>query len=172
MPDRLGIGRFPRTEAQVYPSTDGVSAHTCAYTHSHTHTHTHTRGHTHTHTHTHTHAQRRQWLDEQALHLSHLVKKLNATHVRPITPTVNDVKVLFDRRLPAFGWTVEHVNMLVKPMVTEGKEALGSMGNDAPLACLSKQPRSVFDYFKQLFAQVRWLVRAYACVRVCMPSAL
>lgn len=59
------------------------------------------------------------------------------------------------RRLPAFGWTFETINMLVKPMVTEGKEALGSMGNDAPLACLSHLPRPVFDYFKQLFAQVQ-----------------
>jgi hypothetical protein len=36
-----------------------------------------------------------------------------------------------------------------------GKEALGSMGNDAPLAVLSQQPRNLSDYFKQLFAQVR-----------------
>jgi len=39
-------------------------------------------------------------------------------------------------------------------MAVGGKEALGSMGNDAALAVLSTQPRNVFDYFKQLFAQV------------------
>jgi glutamate synthase (NADPH/NADH) len=59
-----------------------------------------------------------------------------------------------DRRLPMFGWNLETLNMLVLPMVTLKKEALGSMGNDAPLACLSQFNPSVFDYFKQLFAQV------------------
>jgi glutamate synthase (NADPH/NADH) len=39
-------------------------------------------------------------------------------------------------------------------MGASGKEALGSMGNDAPLACLSQKPRLLYEYFKQLFAQV------------------
>ena len=47
------------------------------------------------------------------------------------------------------------MGMLLFPMGVGGKEALGSMGNDAALAVLSKQPRPVFDYFKQLFAQAR-----------------
>lgn len=83
-----------------------------------------------------------------------------------------------DRRLPLFGWSVETISMLVLPMVytrwvnhpliclSYGRsytedcaplcrvEALGSMGNDAPLACLSKYNPRLFDYFKQLFAQV------------------
>jgi glutamate synthase (NADPH/NADH) len=59
-----------------------------------------------------------------------------------------------DRRLPMFGWDLETLNMLVLPMVVLKKEALGSMGNDAPLACLSQYNPMVFDYFKQLFAQV------------------
>ncbi|XP_052808642.1 uncharacterized protein LOC128237296 isoform X2 [Mya arenaria] len=59
-----------------------------------------------------------------------------------------------DRRLPMFGWTTEALNMLVLPMIRDKKEALGSMGNDAPLACLSLYNPLVFDYFKQLFAQV------------------
>ncbi|XP_052242063.1 uncharacterized protein LOC127852221 isoform X2 [Dreissena polymorpha] len=59
-----------------------------------------------------------------------------------------------DRRLPMFGWTTEALNMLVLPMVKDKKEALGSMGNDAPFACLSLYNPPVFDYFKQLFAQV------------------
>ena len=53
-----------------------------------------------------------------------------------------------------FGYTVETLDMLLYPMGVGGKEALGSMGNDAPLAVMSDKPRLVFDYFKQLFAQV------------------
>ncbi|MEM9020233.1 MAG: glutamate synthase large subunit [Planctomycetota bacterium] len=58
------------------------------------------------------------------------------------------------RRLQTFGYTVEHLHMLLLPMVKNGKEALGSMGNDAALAVLSDKPRLLYDYFKQLFAQV------------------
>jgi len=58
------------------------------------------------------------------------------------------------RRLNLFGYSTETLDMLLYPMSVGGKEALGSMGNDAPLAVLSQQPRQVFDYFKQLFAQV------------------
>jgi len=58
------------------------------------------------------------------------------------------------RRLNMFGYSTETLDMLLYPMGAGGKEALGSMGNDAALAVLSKKPRLVFDYFKQLFAQV------------------
>jgi glutamate synthase (NADPH/NADH) large chain len=57
-------------------------------------------------------------------------------------------------RLQAFGYTQEHLNIVMLPMATTGKEALGSMGNDAALAVLSDKPRLLYDYFKQLFAQV------------------
>ncbi|XAM01483.1 glutamate synthase large subunit [Phycisphaeraceae bacterium D3-23] len=57
-------------------------------------------------------------------------------------------------RLMAFGYTIEHLHVLMLPMVKNGKEALGSMGNDSALAVLSDKPRLLFDYFKQLFAQV------------------
>jgi glutamate synthase domain-containing protein 2/glutamate synthase domain-containing protein 1/glutamate synthase domain-containing protein 3 len=53
-----------------------------------------------------------------------------------------------------FGWTDEDVRLLVAPMAAKGEEPIGSMGNDAPLAVLSKRPQPVFAYFKQLFAQV------------------
>ncbi len=56
--------------------------------------------------------------------------------------------------LQAFGYTVEHLHMLLLPMVRQGKEAMGSMGNDQALAVLSDKPRLLYDYFKQLFAQV------------------
>ncbi|KNE69707.1 glutamate synthase, NADH/NADPH, small subunit [Allomyces macrogynus ATCC 38327] len=59
-----------------------------------------------------------------------------------------------DPRLVAFGYTIESLQMVLVPMMRTGKEALGSMGNDAPLACLSLQPKLAFDYFRQLFAQV------------------
>ncbi len=59
-----------------------------------------------------------------------------------------------NRKLNMFGFSTEKLEMLLLPMAVGGKEALGSMGNDAALAVLSEQPRQVFDYFKQLFAQV------------------
>ncbi len=57
-------------------------------------------------------------------------------------------------RQRCFGYTDEDVNLLIAPMAANGEEALGSMGTDTPLACLSDKPQSLFDYFKQLFAQV------------------
>ena len=54
----------------------------------------------------------------------------------------------------AFGYTIEELRMLTTPMAAAGYEAIGSMGNDAALAALSNQNRPLFDYFKQLFAQV------------------
>eukprot|EP00501_MAST-03F_sp_TOSAG23-6_P000775 GSMAST32.ASY1.ANO1.805.1 assembled CDS len=57
-------------------------------------------------------------------------------------------------RLSAFGYTQEHLDLILPPMCMTGKEGLGSMGNDAPLACLSKSPKLLFEYFKQHFAQV------------------
>lgn len=56
--------------------------------------------------------------------------------------------------MPLFGYTLETIQMLMVPMFNTKKEALGSMGNDAPLACLSHMQPLVYDYFKQLFAQV------------------
>ena len=53
-----------------------------------------------------------------------------------------------------FGYTAEDLELILEPMARDGKEPVGSMGNDAALACRSKQPRSLFDYFHQLFAQV------------------
>ena len=53
-----------------------------------------------------------------------------------------------------FGYTLEDMRFLLAPMAANGKEALGSMGEDAALACLSDKPRLLFSYFKQNFAQV------------------
>jgi hypothetical protein len=54
----------------------------------------------------------------------------------------------------AFGYTFEDIRMLLTPMARNGKEALGSMGDDTPLAILSEKPQTLYNYFKQLFAQV------------------
>jgi len=86
----------------------------------------------------------RQWLDEQRIRLSDL-------------PDVEapglDAETLIER-LRMFGYTREHLSLILAPMAMTGKEPLGSMGNDTPLACLSDRPRMLYDYFKQLFAQV------------------
>jgi glutamate synthase (NADPH/NADH) large chain len=58
------------------------------------------------------------------------------------------------RRQQMFGYTHEELKILISPMAAKGMEALGSMGTDTPLAVLSERPRLLFDYFKQLFAQV------------------
>ena len=57
-------------------------------------------------------------------------------------------------RQRAFGYTDEDLRMILAPMATKGEEPVGSMGTDTPLACLSDKPQSLFNYFKQLFAQV------------------
>ncbi|HEY3336690.1 MAG TPA: glutamate synthase central domain-containing protein, partial [Candidatus Limnocylindrales bacterium] len=58
------------------------------------------------------------------------------------------------RRQEVFGYTAEDVRMLITPMATTGADPIGSMGNDAPLAVLSERPQLLYNYFKQLFAQV------------------
>ena len=57
-------------------------------------------------------------------------------------------------RQRAFGYSYEDLRMILAPMATKGEEPVGSMGTDTPLACLSDKPQSLFNYFKQLFAQV------------------
>ena len=58
--------------------------------------------------------------------------------------------------LRAAGYTVETLEMLLLPMARTASEPLGSMGNDAPLAAMSQRPKLLYEYFKQLFAQVGW----------------
>ena len=88
-----------------------------------------------------------QWLREQLIHLEDLSK-----------PPANEVPGLDEKtltvRMQCLGFTHEEIHKLLIPMGTDGYEATGSMGNDAALACLSDQPRMLYDYFKQLFAQV------------------
>ena len=87
----------------------------------------------------------RQWLNEHLVHLSDL----------PEAPPIEtpDHATLLQRQI-AFGYTFEDERVIIAPMAKDGVEAMGSMGNDAALAVLSNKPRLLYDYFKQLFAQV------------------
>jgi glutamate synthase (NADPH/NADH) large chain len=67
-------------------------------------------------------------------------------HIRPAAK-------LLDRQ-QAFGYSQEDLKYLMAPMALAGEEAIGSMGNDSPLAVLSNKDKSLYNYFKQLFAQV------------------
>ena len=96
----------------------------------------------------HTLASRRpygQWLKDNKVALEDLPE------ARP-EPSAGGANLRQQQR--AFGYTIEELRMLTTPMAAAGYEAVGSMGNDAALAVLSDQNRSLFDYFKQLFAQV------------------
>ena len=66
---------------------------------------------------------------------------------------VTDAVPLLDRQ-QVFGFTQEDLKFLIAPMATAGEEAIGSMGNDSPLAVLSDKNKPLYNYFKQLFAQV------------------
>jgi glutamate synthase (NADPH/NADH) large chain len=70
----------------------------------------------------------------------------------PYLPATSHESVL--RRQRMFGYTHEDLRLLLAPMALNGEEAIGSMGTDTSLAVLSDRPRLLFDYFKQLFAQV------------------
>ena len=87
----------------------------------------------------------RQWLNENILPLKQVPYTGNKTPKE---------KIDFETRLRVFGYTEEDLKTLILPMCISGKEAIGSMGTDTPLAVLSKKPQLLFNYFKQLFAQV------------------
>jgi len=87
----------------------------------------------------------RRWLEENRIELRGLFE--------PSRPTRIDPKNLAER-LRCFGYTREELRMIVGPMAADSQEPVGSMGNDAPLAVLSDRPKLLFDYFRQLFAQV------------------
>ena len=86
-----------------------------------------------------------QWLKENVVSLDDLPE--------PRTPEILEGQDLV-RQQRAFGYTLEELRMLTTPMATAAYEAVGSMGNDAPLAVLSEKSQLLFNYFKQLFAQV------------------
>ncbi|MFI4874182.1 MAG: glutamate synthase central domain-containing protein, partial [Blastopirellula sp. JB062] len=86
-----------------------------------------------------------QWLREQRIELAEL--------------SPNDEPHGFDpdtllQRMQAFGYTSETMQFMLLPLIHQKRDPVGSMGNDSALACLSDKPRMLYDYFKQLFAQV------------------
>ncbi|MGA2067426.1 MAG: glutamate synthase large subunit [Thermoguttaceae bacterium] len=87
----------------------------------------------------------RRWLQENRIELRGLFQ--------PAKPDTIDPRTLA-QRLRAFGYTREDLQVLLAPMAANGQEPVGSMGTDTPLAVLSNRPKLLFQYFKQLFAQV------------------
>jgi hypothetical protein len=87
-----------------------------------------------------------KWLEENHVLLKNLPEP---PHVSPKPITGNVLQ-----RQQAFGYTFEDLRFIVGPMARDGMQPLGSMGTDTPLAVLSNKPQLLYNYFKQLFAQV------------------
>ncbi len=87
----------------------------------------------------------RRWLEEQRIELKGLLQI-------PGPVGFDEKKLLEGMRV--FGYTLEDLRRIIAPMVTHSHEPLGSMGNDAALAVLSRRPQLLYNYFKQVFAQV------------------
>jgi glutamate synthase (NADPH/NADH) large chain/glutamate synthase (ferredoxin) len=90
----------------------------------------------------------KQWIENLRIKLD----DVQAAAGTPAEPPAAEVALL-DRQ-QAFGFTQEDLKFLIAPMAIVGEEAVGSMGNDSPLAVLSDKNKPLFNYFKQLFAQV------------------
>ena len=87
----------------------------------------------------------RKWLEEH---------RILSDEIPPgIKPVYYENQGLLNR-MKAFGYTTETLDFMLVPLLHARKDPIGSMGNDAALACLSDQPRMLYDYFRQLFAQV------------------
>ena len=90
----------------------------------------------------------------------HPYKKWVSAHILPLakipyTDFQRPVEMTdYKTRLRLFGYTAEDLSTIITPMAVNAKEALGSMGTDTPLAVLSDKPQLLYNYFKQLFAQV------------------
>ena len=87
----------------------------------------------------------KQWLQNQRLRLDELPS------ADPDEPLESWTLL---EQMQAFGYSIETLQFMLAPLLHEQKDPVGSMGNDAALACLSDQPCMLYDYFKQLFAQV------------------
>jgi glutamate synthase (ferredoxin) len=86
-----------------------------------------------------------EWIAQHMVELSQLPDA-------PDTPEAESCSFL--QRQMAFGYTFEELRLLLTPMARDGVEAVGAMGADTPLAVLSDRPKLLYNYFKQLFAQV------------------
>src|SRR4029453_9161407 len=92
----------------------------------------------------------RKWLNENQLKL-HELPEVQSTN--GYSGNGQPAEPIF-RLQRTFGYTLEDLRIILAPMGTDGQEPVGSMGNDTPLAVLSDRPQLLFNYFKQLFAQV------------------
>ncbi|MDD3785144.1 MAG: glutamate synthase-related protein [Hydrogenophaga sp.] len=88
----------------------------------------------------------KQWIENLRI-------RLDDVEPNAIDIPVSEPATLLDRQ-QAFGMTQEDIKFLMAPMATHGEEGIGSMGNDSPLAVLSGKNKPLYNYFKQLFAQV------------------
>ena len=100
----------------------------------------------------------RQWIDRLRIRLDEIAtSELAATEGSDTSSGNSDRPLqnvpLLDRQ-QTFGYTQEDLKFLMAPMARDGEEAVGSMGNDSPLAVLSNKNKTLYHYFKQLFAQV------------------
>jgi glutamate synthase (ferredoxin) len=93
----------------------------------------------------------RRWLEENLIPLGELPPATENLRGEG-EPGDNDIALV--QRQQAFGYTFEDLRIIMAPMAKDGVEPLGSMGDDTPLAVLSNKPQPLFNYFKQLFAQV------------------
>ncbi len=87
----------------------------------------------------------KKWLDKNLMHLKDI--------------PYNDCPLFIgeetvEKRKAVFGYTLEDINTIILPMGKNAKEPIGSMGSDTPIAVLSERPQLIYNYFKQLFAQV------------------
>jgi len=87
----------------------------------------------------------KKWLKEHLIDLEELSDTPHSIEI--------DHKTVLNRQ-KAFGYNYENLRMMIAPMAKTGVDPLGAMGTDIPLAILSEKPRLLYDYFKQLFAQV------------------
>lgn len=105
----------------------------------------------------------RQWIDEELVQIDQLedpreqmkINLLESTSAGEDDPEDRPLfKHDYLRQMRKFGYTYEDKTEVIKPMAEQGSEPIASMGTDVPLAVLSARPKPLFDYFKQLFAQV------------------
>ncbi|MCB8745811.1 glutamate synthase subunit alpha [Rhodoferax sp. U2-2l] len=89
----------------------------------------------------------KQWIENLRIRLSDVPGGSEPASANESNSTLLD-------RQQAFGFTQEDIKFLIAPMAANGEEAIGSMGNDSPLAVLSDKNKPLYNYFKQLFAQV------------------
>ncbi|MBC8770513.1 glutamate synthase large subunit [Arenibacter sp. BSSL-BM3] len=87
----------------------------------------------------------KEWLNKNLVHLKDIP-------YNDCPLFLNEASV--QKRKAVFGYTLEDINTIILPMGKTAKEPLGSMGSDTPIAILSERPQLIYNYFKQLFAQV------------------